>query len=111
MKKLPVALIIAASTLLAGCSQSLQGTDPDGFEACTRLDKVRDKSTDGKLAADYLIFGVGEKAVTAKTEAIRNGVEEMPELSALGVAKAYSIKDGLAQTCKDLGVSVRDVSK
>lgn len=75
------------------------------------LDKARDKATDTDTAMGLIIFGIGEKAVTAKTELIRNGVEESPDISKLSSTPAYSIKDSLAQACRDAGVEVREVTK
>jgi len=110
MRKVTASLVLLA-ILLTGCSQSLESTDPNGYEACKRLDRARDKSVDTTEAMGLILWGVGEKAVEAKTESIQNGVEDSPEISKLSKSKSYSIKDSLAQTCRDLGVQVRDVTK
>lgn len=106
-----IAPIALAALFLTGCSTSLESTDPNGYEACQRLDRARDKSVDSTEALGLILWGVGEKAVEAKTESIREGVEESPEISKLSDNKSYSIKDSLAQSCRDLGVSVREVTK
>jgi hypothetical protein len=110
MRKIIVPLALAA-VMLSGCSSSLRDTDPAGFEACSKLDKARDKSTDTAVSMDLILFGVGEKAVLAKTESIRTGVEDSPLISKLSKTAAYSIKDSLAQACRDAGVPVREVTK
>lgn len=106
-----IAPIALAALFLTGCSSSLESTDPNGYEACQRLDRARDKSVDTTEALGLILWGVGEKAVEAKTESIREGVEESPDISKLSSSKSYSIKDSLAQTCRDLGVPVREVAK
>lgn len=106
-----LALLVLAVLTLTGCSPSLKDTDPDGYEACSRLDRARDKSLDTEETMGLFIWGVGEKAVLAKTESIRNDVTDIPEISKLSKAKAYSVKDSLAQACRDLGVQVREVTK
>lgn len=110
MKKL-VAPLVAVAVMLVGCSPSLRDTDPNGFEACTMLDKARDKATDSATAMSLIIFDIGDKAASAKTESIRNGIEDSPDLSKLSKTPVYSVKDSLAQTCRDLGVPVREVTK
>lgn len=60
---------------------------------------------------DLVLWGVGEKAILAKTESIRNGVSDIPEISKLSKMKAYSINDSLVPICRDLGVQVREVTK
>jgi hypothetical protein len=110
MRRFLASLAVAAA-LLTGCSSSLQDTDPAGYEACTMLDKARDKATGTEEAMGLIIFGIGEKAMAAKTEAIRNGVEDSPDISKLSSTPAYSIKDSLAQACRDAGVDVREVTK
>jgi hypothetical protein len=109
MRKVLAPLIIAAF-LLAGCS-SLKDTDPAGFEACTMLDQARDKATASDNAMELILFDIGPKAVAAKTEGIRSGVEDSPSISKLSKTPAYSIKDSLAQACRDAGVAVREVTK
>ncbi|MDQ0922478.1 hypothetical protein QF038_000986 [Pseudarthrobacter sp. W1I19] len=110
MRKL-VAPAVLLTVLVTGCSQSFKDTDPAGYEACTMLDKARDKATDTKAAMNMILFDIGAKAVEAETESIRNGVEDSPLISKLSETPAYSIKDSLAQTCRGLGVSVREVTK
>lgn len=110
MRKIIVPLALAA-VMLSGCATSLKDSDPAGYEACTMLDKARDKATDSSTAMNLIIFGIGEKAVSAKTESIRTGVEDSPDISKLSKSTAYSIKDSLAQACRDAGVPVREVTK
>lgn len=110
MRKFLAPLVLLA-ILLTGCSSSLESTDPSGYEACKRLDRARDKSVDTTEAMGLILWGVGEKAVEAKTESIRRGVTDSPEISKLSKTKSYSINDSLAQTCRDLGVPVREVTK
>lgn len=75
------------------------------------LDQARDKATDTKTAMNMILFEIGSKAVTAKTEGIRTGVEDSPAISKLSETPAYSIKDSMAQACRDAGVQVREVTK
>lgn len=110
MRKIIVPLALTA-LLLSGCSNSLRDSDPAGYEACTMLDKARDKATDSKEAMNMIIFDIGAKAISAKTEKIRTGVEDSPAISKLSKTPAYSIKDSMAQACRDAGVPVREVTK
>lgn len=105
------ALLIVSAMALAGCSQSFKDKDPAGYDACTMLDKARDKATDTNTAMNMILFEIGAKAATAKTDGIRNGVEDSPSISKLSKTPAYSIKDSLAQACRDAGVQVREVTK
>lgn len=109
MKKLIVPLV-AASVLLVGCASSLQDSDPKGYEACTMLDKARDPGTPTDKRLSLSIFEIGETAAQAKSQKILDGIEKSDVTELPGMPK-YSVKDSLAQTCRDLGVSVRDVTK
>jgi hypothetical protein len=109
MKKI-MAPMAAAALLLVGCSASLRDTDPNGFEACTMLDKARDTAVSVDERLSLSIFEVGEKAAQAKTQRILDGIEKAGYPSLPSMPK-YTVKDSLAQTCRDLGVPVREVTK
>lgn len=110
MKKILVPFLVA-SLLLVSCSASLRESDPAGYEACTMLDKARDPAVDVDERLALSIFGIGEKAAESKTQKILDQVEPSDAPAGLASMPKYSLKDSMAQTCRDLGVAVREVTK
>lgn len=106
-----LALLLVSAFLLTGCSQSLRDTDPEGYEACVMLDRARDKSVDVDERLELAVFRIGEQAALAKTQGILDGIEEAEEVPGLASMPKYKVKESLAETCRTLGVSVRDVTK
>jgi hypothetical protein len=102
---------LAVSLLLVGCSASLRETDPAGFEACTMLDKARDPAVDTDERLDLAVFRISEQAALAKTQKILDQLEPSGAPTELASVPKYSVKDSMAQTCRDLGVPVREVPK
>lgn len=107
MRRLIVPMVVVAF-LLAGCSPSLKDTDPAGYEACAMLDRTRDQSVNVDERLELAIFTVGEQAAKAKTQKILDGIEKFPNPAGMASMPKYSVKESLAQTCRDLGVPVRD---
>lgn len=104
-----LAPLAVGTLLLSGCSQpSFKDSDPAGYEACTMLDRSRDKSVNVDERLELAIFTVGERAAEAKTQAILDGIEKFDNPAGMASMPKYSVKDSLAQTCRDLGVPVRD---
>lgn len=74
-------------------------------------DQARDRSLDVDERLELAVFGIGERASQAKTQRILNDVEKAQNPCKLASMPEYSVKDLLAQTCRDLGLAVRDVPK
>ncbi|WP_420178536.1 hypothetical protein [Paenarthrobacter sp. TA1.8] len=110
MRKLLPPLIVTAMFLTA-CSQTLKDTDPAGYEACIMLDRSRDKSVNVDERLELAIFTVGERAAQANTQAILDGIEKADKPAGLEALPDYTVKDSLADTCRDLGVPVRDIPR
>ncbi|ERI35232.1 hypothetical protein M707_22865 [Arthrobacter sp. AK-YN10] len=102
---LPATLV---AVLLTACSASLKDTDPAGYEACTMLDRSRDTSVGTDERLELAIFSVGEQAAKSKTQKILDGIEKFDNPTGMASLPKYTVKDSLAQICRDLGVSVRD---
>lgn len=102
---------LAVTLLLVGCSKSFRDSDPAGFEACTMLDKARDPAVDVDERLDLALFQIGERAALAKTQQIRDQLEPSGAPTELASMPKYSLKDSMAQACRDRGVPVREVTK